>query len=466
MDPLLLLLLGMVVVIGGILWAKLPAFLALLAAAVVVAVLTPRERLEREALSQGATPAAAAARADEPLGATLARRFGSSASQLGLLIALASVVGACLHASGGAARIVRSLLDGLGERRAPLALGLSGFVLGIPMFFDTVFLLLIPLARELAGRSGRNYLLYVLAIAAGTTMTHSLVPPTPGPLFVANALKVDLSVMIVGGIVIGLLATTAGLLYALWANRRWPAASAVAHPEGGATGQGGDSTELPPLWLALLPLLLPVVLISAQAFVSGLAVKPPGHRLLAELGQPNVALGLAAAVALLTLMSRGRRQRADVRKTAQAALQDAGVILLVTAAGGVFGGVLQECGVGSRIRELAVAHQLAVLPLAFALTALVRIGQGSATVAMLTSVGILSGMVDSGNFGFHPVYVALAIGCGSKLIPWMNDSGFWVVCQTSGLSERDTLRGFSGMLTVEGLVGFGFVLLGAWLLPL
>ena len=172
MDPIFLLLIGMVIVIGGILWLRLHAFVALLAAAVVVAVLTPREAVERVAIAQGATAAAAAAQADEPLGTKLAKRFGNASTQLGLLIAMASIIGVCLLASGGAERVVRSLLGLFGERQAWLVFGISGFVLGIPMFFDTVFLLLIPLARAMALRTGKNYLLYVMCICAGTTMTH------------------------------------------------------------------------------------------------------------------------------------------------------------------------------------------------------------------------------------------------------------------------------------------------------
>lgn len=464
MDPIFLLLIGMVIVIGGILWLRLHAFVALLAAAVTVAVLTPRDAIERVALAQGATAAAAAAQADETLGAKFAKRFGNSATQLGLLIAMASIIGVCLLASGGAERVVRSLLALIGERQAWLVFGLSGFVLGIPMFFDTVFLLLVPLARAMALRTGRNYLLYVMCICAGTTMTHSLVPPTPGPLFVANALKVDIGLMMVAGLTLGLATTSVGLAYAWWANRRWnvpvPAAAASATP-----AERPDH-ELPSLWAAVLPIALPVVLISGQTISATLAPGTDFAVLMTQIGNPTLALTVSAALTLGHLMWRLRADRAAVRSHVQAALSDAGTIILVTAAGGIFGGVLQETGVGLRIRELALQYQIAVLPLAFFVTALVRIGQGSATVAMVTSVGILSGFAADGSLGFHPVYIALVIGCGSKLIPWMNDSGFWVVCKMSGFREIDTLRSFSIQLALMGTAGFIFVMLAAWMFPL
>lgn len=465
MDPILLLLVGMVIVIGGILWLRLHAFVALLAAAVVVAVLTPRDAVERAAIAQGATPAAAAAQADESLGVKLAKRFGNTSTQLGLLIAMASIIGGCLLASGGAERIVQSLLGLFGEKRAWLVFGVSGFVLGIPMFFDTVFLLLIPLARAMAQRTGKNYLLYVMCICAGTTMTHSLVPPTPGPLFAANALKVDLATMMIGGILLGVATTSVGLGYAWWANRRW----SVPVPSTHADGSGPSIRpidQLPPLWSAVLPIALPVVLISGQTIADTLARGTPVARLFNEIGQPTIALTIAAAISLASLLWQHRGDRTKVRSEVQAALSDAGTIILVTAAGGIFGGILQETGVGARIRDLALEYRIAVLPLAFFVTALVRIGQGSATVAMVTSVGILSGFAADGSLGFHPVYLALMIGCGSKLIPWMNDSGFWVVCKMSGFKEADTLRSFSVLLTVMGLAGFVFVMLAAWLFPL
>jgi GntP family gluconate:H+ symporter len=142
------------------------------------------------------------------------------------------------------------------------------------------------------------------------------------------------------------------------------------------------------------------------------------------------------------------------------------MIILITAAGGVFGGVLQETGVGERIQGLANDYKIGVLPLAFLVTGLIRVAQGSATVAMVTSVGILGAFAAPETLGFHPVYLALAIGCGSKLMPWMNDSGFWVVCKTSGLTEREMLRTLSIMFSIMSVVGFTVVTIAAALFPL
>lgn len=292
-------------------------------------------------------------------------------------------------------------------------------------------------------------------------MTHSLVPPTPGPLFAARALGVDLGSMMIGGLLLGAATALVGILYARWLDRRQP----VPPPPAVAATSGTDDS-LPPLWLAVIPITLPVVLIGWLTVARTFAPASPALRFLEQAGEPNVALGLAAVAALALLVRRRGRDRNALRQDLQTALGDAGAILFVTAAGGVFGGVLQETGVGARIAALAQAYQLGVLPLAFAVTALIRVAQGSATVAMVTSVGMLSGVVAAAPLAFHPVYVALAIGCGSKLVPWMNDSGFWVVARTAGLTEAQTFRGFSVMLALMGSAGFLLVLLAAWLLPL
>jgi GntP family gluconate:H+ symporter len=157
------------------------------------------------------------------------------------------------------------------------------------------------------------------------------------------------------------------------------------------------------------------------------------------------------------------RQKSSDRKqlavALQTALASAGVIIIITASGGAFGNMLQQTGIGPRIQELAGTYQIAVLPLAFLVTALVRTAQGSATVAMITAVGILAGFSDPQMLGFHPVYLALAIGCGSKPIPWMNDSGFWIISKMSGLTERETLKTFSVALTLMGIAGLLVILI-------
>jgi GntP family gluconate:H+ symporter len=296
-------------------------------------------------------------------------------------------------------------------------------------------------------------------------MTHSLVPPTPGPLFVASALNVDVGVMIIGGIVIGAITTSAGLGYAFFANRKWPWAM-DASVTGDTVFAERPASALPPLGAALLPIVIAVGLIAGHAIARAIDPDSGLTRALGAIGHPIIALALAAMAALLVLARAQRGRRGAVQQGVQRALADAGMIILITAAGGVFGGMLQETGVGLRIEGLARELQIAVLPLAFAVTALVRTAQGSATVAMITAVGMFGGLAAPETLGCHPVYLALAIGCGSKLVPWMNDSGFWVVCRMSGFSEVQMLRTFSAALTLMGTVGLAAILLLARFLPL
>ena len=478
-DPLWLMLIGMVVVLGGILVLRLHAFLALILGAIIVGSLTSGSAMKQYARDKNMTAAATEALVKQSTGERVAIAFGQTCTKIGILIAMASIIGKCLLESGAAERIVRSALKRFGESKAPLAFLCSAFLMAIPVFFDTVFYLMIPLAKAMGIRTGRNYGLYVLAIVAGGTMAHSLVPPTPGPLFVAGELSVNLGVMIIGGIIIGLFTASSGYIYALWANRRWPIAmrdSADISTAELEALSNRDERELPPFWLSVLPIILPVILIAGQTIMGSVFKAPSSGEsftvlgglfdLFSYLGNADIALALSAGIALATLALRKGVDRKKIGTFVQSALSSAGVIILITSAGGAFGGILQQTGIGHRIQEMASAHQLAVLPLAFVVTAVVRTAQGSATVAMITAVGILGGFADPSHLGFHPLYLALVIGCGSKPIPWMNDSGFWLICKMTGMTETETLKLSSAMMTLMGIVGLVVIMIFARLLPL
>ena len=450
MTPLGILIVALVVVVGGVLAFKLHPFLILIIAAFVVALLTPNADASLAAPGQ-----------------RVAEGFGKTALDIGIVIAMASILGTCLSAAGGAQRIVISIQRFVGERHTPLALLLAGFVLGIPMFAETVFYLLLPLARAAWDRTGRHYLLCVLSIVAGATMTHSLVPPTPGPLFVADALNVDMATMIGVGSVVGLIAALAGYAYACWADQRWP----LQPKRAGQAAESGDehapSDEAPPaapatlpaLWAALLPILLPVVLISLESVSQSAPAmfSPTALSAIRLVGEKNVALSLAALAAILVLSRAGGGMPA-VRRTIAEAVTEAGGIILVIAAGGALGGALRQAGLAQLSAGLATGAGLAVIPIAWLVTAIIRMAQGSATVAMITAAGVMGPIVLDGSLACHPVYVAVAIGCGSKIGMWMNDSGFWVISRMSGMSETQTLRSASVMVLVEGTVGLAATL--------
>lgn len=474
--PFILLFVGILLVIGGIIWLRLHAFLALTLAALAVGLLTPVSLLERHYFEEkGKTAQEALELAEKNVGSRVAEGFGRTSAKIGILIAMAAIIGKCLMESGGALRIVRSLLNLMGEKRAPEAMAGSSFLLGIPVFFDTLFYLMIPLARALAAQTKKNYVLYVLAIVAGGAMTHSLVPPTPGPLVVAGELGVDLGRMIVGGLLVGLVGMSGAFAYARWFNAHHPIEMRSEQNEKAnrfAKLAETPDENLPGLFASLMPILIPVLLIAGKSVLVQLV--PPdvenGSLLfdcLMILGDKNLALTLGALLALRQLMSSKAMAKPDLGQTVKDSLQSAGVIILITGMGGAFGGILQQTSVGLEVSAFAKSQKfgpLAILVVAFLTTSVIRIAQGSGTVAMVTSIGILGGLMNE-DLGIHPVYLALMIGCGVKPIPWMNDSGFWVVGKLSGFTEAETFKTFSLVIAMQGICGGIAVLALAYFVP-
>lgn len=467
-DPLVIVLIAIVVVFGGIMWLRLEAFVALLLGAFVVALLTPSAAIEQYGLSSGMTPQAAANLANQTAGARIGTAFGNTAASIGILIAMAAIIGRCLLESGAAERIVRSILTVTGEKKAPGAYAASSFFLGIPVFFDTVFYLMIPLAKALAARTGRNYLLLVMAIAAGASMAHSLVPPTPGPLFLVSELQIPIHMMVIGGLIVGTFTVSSGFLYAKWANKRFPVplrGSADAPLREIEALVEKDTSELPSFWFSILPIIIPVVFITAAGVMN---IGPDSGFLLSVvrfLGEKNAALVTGAVISLLLLAKYRRGDQKGISESVQGALTSGGMIILITSAGGAFGAMLQQTGVSERIASLTEGYQVALIPLAWLVTAIVRTAQGSATVSMITAAGIVGGLASAG-LPFHVLYIGLAIACGSKLFTWMNDSGFWIVSKMSNMTEQETLKSFSMMQLVMGVVGLIVCMIGAMLFPL
>jgi GntP family gluconate:H+ symporter len=470
-DPLTILLVGIIIVVGGIIGLKLHPFLALLLGALVVAIMTPAAVIEHAALAKGATQAAAHQLSSKSIGERIALEFGNTCGKLGILIAMAAIIGKCMLESGAAERIVRSLLKVTGIDKAPLAFLAGSFFIGIPVFFDTVIFLMIPLAKAMTMRIGKNYLLFILAIMAGASMANSLVPPAPGPLFLVGEMQIPIGIMMIGGFLLGLLTITTGYLFARYANRKWPIPlrdSLDARLEDIKLASMKEDRQLPPLWLSLLPILVPLIFICVNTALTSFSHPLAGGliRLLGFLGDKYIALAAGGFIALVLLARQKGTNREGMTTFVQAALMSGGAIILITAAGGTFGGMLQQSGISTRIAELTEGYQMALIPLAFLVAAVVRTAQGSATVAVITASGMLSGMATHGHLAYHPLYLGLAIGCGSKLVPWMNDAGFWVVCKISNLTEGEALKTIAPMQTIMGVAGLIGVLIAARLLPL
>ncbi|MDG2223447.1 MAG: GntP family permease [Rubripirellula sp.] len=529
MNIWLVVALSVAVVLGCILVLRLHAFLTLLLAGLLVAAISGRGAVERYTQYQLENDKISVEQAEKLNGQSpvvrLTTAFGQTAGKIGILIALASVIGQCLLESGAAAVIVDRMLKLTGPKRAPEALAASSFVLGIPVFFDTVFYLMVPLARSLRQRLGKDYVLFILAILAGGSIAHSLVPPTPGPLLVAGIIGVDIATMMLAGLVIGGCSSVLSLAAARLINRLVdvplrplgeedagpdeanqpagvPPSAAVGETEQASQADSSaaegahsvdtgiataepvttpdsttlDSTTLdsttigtsPSLFAALLPIALPVLLIglgSAIRFMteSGTLSSSGIVDILASLGDKNIALGIGVVFALTLKKYCPAAKRSSVVSRSLAA---GGNIILITAAGGAFGAMLRQAGIEQAVGALAHGVPgIMILPLAFVVTASIRTLQGSATVAMITAAGVLQGFAQPETLPFHPVYLAMAIGAGSKPVSWMTDSAFWVITRMSGMTEAEGLRVISPMSLCLGFSALLFTMLFAVFFP-
>jgi len=501
MSIWILVLLAVAVVLVSILVFRLHAFLTLLLAGLLVAALTGNQAVKTYTDGEVAKQKMTAAEAEKlqsnsalitaPTRLTVA--FGNTVGKIGILIALASIIGQCLLESKAAAVIVDRLLKLTGPKRAPEALAASSFLLGIPVFFDTVFYLMVPLARSLRERVGKNYVLFILAILAGGSIAHSLVPPTPGPLLVAEQFDdVSIANMMMAGLVIGACSSVVSLLVARVINRcvevplrfegteagtatnpssiSEPSGESPPHGDPASNNPSSPSGDSPPLIRALLPITIPVILIAVGSLTDYLVKQNVDSTesalwtdILRGMGNKNIALGIGAVLALSLRKFCPEEQRGTL---VTRSLASAGNIILITAAGGAFGVMLKQAGIGPAVESLTgTVPGLLLLPLAFLVTAAVRTLQGSATVAMITAAGILQGFASAESLPFHPVYIAMAIGAGSKPISWMTDSAFWVITKMSGMTESEGLRVISPMSIAMGFSALFFTMLFAWIYP-
>lgn len=417
------------------------------------------------------------------LGAALTQGFAKTFSKLGIPVTMAAIVGICLLESGAAGRLVQLIVNIFGPKGTAPAMTVSAFILGVPVYFDNVFYLLLPLAKAIGRRRSELFLSSVMAIIVGATMAHSLVPPTPGPLLVAGLMDVSITLFMVGGLCVGGSAAAVGFLYGM-ACRKWvnftdeqlkaslaktdASDSITAEPKGGT----GDSRSTPSLWLAAIPIAFPILLLASSELAlywlgERTEQSPPWYGLLLVIKNPSIVFIFTAliSIAILRRYTSAKHASASVAK----AISDAGTIVLLTCAGGAFGASLQQLDLAGAISSSfdSFASPWGLLTTAFLLTTIIRAAQGSATVAMITSASIISPVLAEGmELPFHRIYIALAIGCGSKPLPWMNDSGFWQVATMTGMTPVQTLKSFSVALTLMGLTGFAVTVLGAYFLPL
>lgn len=550
-DPLIVLAIALLIVIGMISILRVHPFIALITAAFLVSFCSMTEP------SQDPSWPAKVQR--------VCVAFGSMAGKISLLIIMGTIIGKCMTESGAADKIVRVICRLIGEKHVPAALLGGGFVLSIPVFYDATFYLLLPLARSIYSLTRKNYLLFLLCIGFGATISHALIPPTPGPLIIAQQLNVSLGVMIMLGLMIGSCMVPCALLIAKFINWYMPhpfiinekemfgeekisaeicatgnnsgesifrkdathdAAKSLEQvtlensterqigtdqdkltgnsaksslPEGDKASERGSSSKsgmaiwsskesgnvsrgekLPAFWAASLPIVLPVLLISCGAIFNTLeknktiiwsAPNAWGRNLTAFLGTAEVALILSALTAVIVFWLVRRPTLKVIEKNISGALESAGIIILITSAGGAFGTMLRDSGIGARIQEMtgtgAVLSGPVVLILAFAITALIKTAQGSTTIAMITVSGIFAAMkLSPETLGFHTGYVAVVIGIGAMVTGWMNDSGFCIFSAMGGIRETDALKSWTVGLVLLGVSGLIITLIMSAVFPM
>lgn len=387
------------------------------------------------------------------------KEFGGVAGNIAWVIALAALIGTAMMRSGAAEQIVNWLLRTLGPARGALALVLAGFILSIPVFFDTVFFLLIPVGIALARATGKDFVRYVIAISGGAAISHSLVPPTPGPLIMAETLQVDLGVTMLAGLAASVISVITVLAVARRVNDR------LQIPLHAAFDDANEHENPPSVFLSILPIFVPVAMISCASIANTLAAETPSW--VAVLGNKNLAMTAGAAIALmLWARSQGLTERRLWEACAHP-LEVAGVIILITSAGGAYGAMLRHSGIGDAITRATEGIEVNYVLLAWAIAAFMKTAQGSSTVAMITASSIMMALLGpEADLPYHPVYILLATGFGAMVISWMNDSGFWIISRMAGFTATETLQTWTLMLATIGIVGLIQVLIFSWLLPL
>ena len=371
---------------------------------------------------------------------------------IALLVGLGSMFGAVLEASGGAQTLAVTMVKKFGDEKAAWALGITGLVIAMPVFFDAGLIILIPLAFSLAKRTKRSSLFYVIPLLAGLAVGHAFIPPTPGPVLVATMLNVDLGWVILVGILCGTVAMiVAGPIWGSICGKKYM----IPVPEHVANQADFDESKLPKFGTIVLIILITLVLIILKSVSGVIPAMAPLAPIFTFLGEPFLALLIATVVAMFILGTKHGYSLEELETIMTKSLEPTGLILLVTACGGVLRYMLQYSGLGDVIGNAVSSANMPIVLVAFIVAALVRISVGSATVAMTMAAGIIAAM--PGIAELSPMYLACttaAIAGGATVCSHFNDSGFWLVKSLVGLDEKTTLKTWTVMETLVGVTGF------------
>ncbi|TVU64627.1 GntP family permease [Paenarthrobacter nitroguajacolicus] len=436
---------GIALLLFLIIKVKLEPFIALVGTGVIVALVGG---ISVEALVGSATKSS---------DALIEKGFAGILGHITVIIGLGTVLGAILERSGGAEVLLGRLVKIFGEKGTPLAMGITGFVLGIPVFFDIGIFVLAPLVYVAAIRGGKSLAVYALPLLAGLSVTHAFLPPHPGPVAAAGLFGVDLGWIILMGLICGIPAWFAsGILWGTWIGKR----VMVSVPEDRIVPEAEEAKgHEPSIGLVLLAIGLPMILILGGTFGNIFAPAGTFRDVLQFFGNPAIALTVAVLLAMWLLGIRRGMTSAELSEITGSSLRPVGMILLVVGAGAFFGAVLSATGVGKAVADSLSQAGLPIILSAFVISAGMRIAQGSATVAIVTTGGILAPSLASGYSQPQLALIVVAISSGSIIASHVNDGGFWIISKYFNMSVKDTLKTWTVLETVLSIVGFGMAAL-------
>lgn len=388
----------------------------------------------------------------------LLKGFSETLRWIAVIIILGAFIGEVLQETGGAFRISNRIVNSVGEKKLPWAMGITGYIISIPVFVDVAYILMQPVTESLAVKSKKPVLYLGLALAAGLTVAHTLIPPTPGPLAVATLLNLELGRMLVANLVVAIFAMTGGVLFVIYfVKNKWLAYDEKLSSIMDLEKEQQAAKKTGKISLDIMPILIPILLIAIGAFTN---FNPDhwGGQLMHFLSLPLVAVLIGAFIAVLQLPSKTKRNTAN-RLVEQAILKSA-LVIMITGAGGSLGYVIRETGIQDQIVSFFSAYPFLGIMLPFLVASILTISTGSITVSLVGSASMLGPMVDS--LPVSPEMTAALIGCGSFCVFHANSSFFWLLNRLHEVPPNVLYKTYtvqSLVMGISGLIGVMLLLL-------
>lgn len=425
---------GITILISLVLVGKIQAFIAMLISSIIVGILAGMPPLE--------------------IVTTIQEGMGSTLGFVAVVVGLGAIFGAILEHSGGAQSLAQFLIKKFGEKRATWALMLAGFLVAIPVFFDVGFIILVPIIYALQRKTGKSLLLYAIPLLAGLAVTHAFIPPTPGPVAVADILKADLGLVILFGALAGIpTAIISGPFVAKYLAKK------IHLDAPNELNTDAQHSSLPSASGIILIIGLPIILILISTLLNSPLIdagflSPAALQWIQMIGHPFSALIVANLAAWYFLGIRRGFTLVQLQDISAKSLAPAGIIILLTGAGGVFKQMLINTGTGEMLARYFADEGVNMLFFAFAVASMVRILQGSATVAMITAAGIIAPLLPIEGNELLKAMIVIAIASGASIASHVNDSAFWLVSQYLGMTEKQTLKTWTLTTTILAITGF------------